>query len=460
MSRYTPTLIALVLLLSSHPRPALATEWFVAPGGSGPGSPSAPLGRVQDALSSASAGDVITVRAGTYVETLRTVRAGAADAPIVVRAEPEGGPVVIANRGTVLRVDHPHVTVEGLVFDGQYGNAVAVDVNAGGSFLVLRSVEVRRSGRDCIDISAAESVLIEDSLIHHCLYPLDGRSDAHGIVGGAVRDLTIRGTEIHTFSGDGIQIDPGRTPAGWDRVLVESSRIWLAPLPAAENGFAAGTVPGENALDTKVADSSPRARLIVRDTLAWGFRGTIENQAAFNIKENVDVTIDGVTIWDSEIAFRLRGPTSRAGAWVTVQNTVVHNVATAVRYEDNIENLKVWNSTLGLNVGRAFQAASSASAGVDVRNLLVLGPQLPREAMDRSNLAVSQASFVDAAGGNYQLAERSPAIDAGAPLRTVVADRAGIPRPQGGAPDVGAYEWHGPTVMGRPEGVFGPSTGR
>jgi hypothetical protein len=136
----------------------------------------------------------------------------------------------------------------------------------------------------------------------------------------------------------------------------------------------------------------------------------------------------------------------------------VHDVATAVRYEDNIENLRVWNTTFGLNVGRAFQAASSGSAGVDVRNLLVLGPQLPREALDRSNLAVSESSFVDAAGGHYQLAERSPAIDAGSPLRTVVSDRVGVPRPQGSGPDVGAYEWHGPSVMGRPEGVFGPST--
>jgi hypothetical protein len=143
-----------------------------------------------------------------------------------------------------------------------------------------------------------------------------------------------------------------------------------------------------------------------------------------------------------------------------VQNTVVHDVTTAVRYEDNIQNLKVWNTTFGLNVGRAFQAASSGTAGVDVRNLLVVGPQLPREALDRSNLAVSQASFADAAAGNYQLAAHSPAIDAGTLLRTVVSDRIGVPRPQGNGPDVGAYERHDATTMGRPEGVFGPSTAR
>jgi hypothetical protein len=194
--------------------------------------------------------------------------------------------------------------------------------------------------------------------------------------------------------------------------------------------------------------------------MAWGFRGTIAVQAAFNLKENVDALVDGVTVWDSEVAFRLRGPTSRGGAWVTVQNSVVHDVATAVRYEDNIQNLKVWNNTFGIGVGRAFQPASSGSAGVDVRNLLVLGSELPREALDRSNLAVSAASFVDAAGGNYRLAAGSPAIDAGALLAAVPADRAGVARPQGGGMDVGAYEWRVPVILDPPAGTFRPALPR
>jgi hypothetical protein len=456
MARCARIFVAVLLIASLRPARAEATEWFVASGGTGPGTRTAPLGRVQDGLSSAMPGDIVTVRTGTYVEALRTVRSGTEDAPITVRAEPGGGPVLVTSGSTVLRVDHAYVVVEGLTLDAQYANAVGVDVNTGGSFLVLRRVEVRRSGRDCIDLAAPRNVLIEDSLIHHCLYPANGRSDAHGIVAGSVRDLTIRGTEIHTFSGDGIQLDPTRDAAGWDRVLVERCRIWLAPLAQAENGFASGTVPGENALDTKVSNSAPRARLVVRNTEAWGFRGTIENQAAFNLKENIDATIDGVTVWDSEIAFRLRGPTTFAGAWAVVQNAVVHHVGTAVRYEDNIQNLRFWNATLGLDVGRPLQAAGSGSAGVDVRNLLVLGSRLPPEAVDRSNLAVSIASFINAGAGDYHLTPGSPAIDTGSPVSTVATDRDGVPRTQGNAPDVGAYEWRRPVIGERPEGAFGP----
>jgi hypothetical protein len=460
IARCLRVLVVLFLIACTRLGRAEATEWFVAPGGTGPGTRNAPLGRVQDGLASAMPGDVVIVRGGTYREGLRTVRSGGEGAPITLRSEAGSGPVLVTTAGTALRVDHANLLVEDLVFDGQYGTSDAVVVNSGGNSLVLRRVEVRRSGRDCVDMAAPRNVLIEDSLIHHCLNAANGRTDAHGITGGAVRDLTIRGTEIHTFSGDGIQFDPSRDPAGWDRVVIERCRIWLAPLPEAENGFAKGVVTGENAVDTKVPNGAPRARLLVRNTDAWGFRGTIENQAAFNLKENVEATIDGVSVWDSDIAFRLRGPTTLAGAWVVVQNTVVRDVATAVRYEDNIQNLKIWNTTFGLGVGRAFQAAASGSAGVDVRNLLVVGTGLPAEAMDRSNLAVPVAAFVNAAAGDYHLAPGSPAIDTGMAIGAVATDRDGTPRTQGNGPDVGAYEWQWPTVGERPENVFGPVQGK
>jgi hypothetical protein len=217
----------------------------------------------------------------------------------------------------VLTVGHGYLIVEGLVLDGQYGRDDVVRVTSAGHFFQLRNSEVRRSSRDLVDMGGPEGVLIEHSVLHHALNPQDGRSDAHGIVAGAVRNLTIRDTEIHTFSGDGIQLDPDRAAPGWGGVLIERVRIWLAPLAEATNGFAAGVVPGENAIDTKAGAHLPQATLTVRDATVHGFRGgLLRNMAAFNLKENVDVTIDGATVADSEIAFRLRGALSH-GARVT-----------------------------------------------------------------------------------------------------------------------------------------------
>jgi hypothetical protein len=413
--------------------PAPAADWYVSPGGSGSGTSGSPFGRIQQAIAAAQPGDVIHVSSGTYSEALDTVRSGQAGRPVVIRGE---GSVLVTTSGTVLRVDQQYVTVENMVLDAQYASSPVVSVSSAGSFLVLRGVEVRRASRDCVSMGAPAGVLVENSRIHHCLNAAGGRTDAHGIVGGAVQNFTIRGSEIYQFSGDGIQFDPSRAAPGWDNVLVEDCSFWLAPLTAAENGFAAGTIAGENAIDTKTYTGGGRARIVIRRARASGFGpGLIANMAAFNLKENIDAVLDGVTVRDSEIAFRLRNP-----SLVTVQNAVVYDVTTAVRYEDNISNLKIWNSTFGGSIERVFQAASSSGSVLDVRNVLILGSSRPSQASGASNLAVTASAFVDAAGHDYHLSG-SAGVDAGVTLSGVAADRDGVARPQGSAYDVGAYEW-------------------
>jgi hypothetical protein len=120
-------------------------------------------------------------------------------------------------------------------------------------------------------------------------------------------------------------------------------------------------------------------------------------------------------------------------------NAVVHDVTTAFRYEDNIEQLRIWNTTLGLGVLRPFQAAASTAAGLDVQNVLILGPR-PREAVGASNLTVDAQAFVDAFRHDYTAVQGAPQIDAGATLANVETDRLDTRRPQGRAYDVGAYE--------------------
>ena len=416
-------------------------EWFVAPGGSGNGSSASPFGRIQDGLNAAQPGDIVTIRSGTYNESLTTVRGGAAGQPILLRSAAGRGSVLVTNPGRVLTVSHPYFALEGLVLDGRYGVDDVVRVTDNGHFLHLKNDELRRSSRDLVDMGSPAGVLIEGSLLHHALNPVNGRADAHGIVGLAVRDLTVRDTEIHTFSGSGIQVDPARLVPGWDNVLIERTRIWLAPLPSSENGFPAGFAPGEHAISTKANVSAQRARLTIRDLTAWGFRDGLmmANMAALNLKENIDAVVDGATIFDSDIAFRLRGPGPDGSAWIRIQNAVVYDTLRAFRYEDNIVNLRIWNSTVGSGVPTAFEPANATSAGLDVRNLLVLGA-LPGEAAGASNLAVGASAFTNAAAHDYSLAPGSPAIDAGTTISGVTADRVGVTRPRGTAFDVGAFE--------------------
>jgi hypothetical protein len=422
-------------LLGSIPAVA-AADRYVAPGGTGTGTAAAPFGRIQDGLNAAQAGDTVIVAPGTYNERLTSVRSGTQQLPIVVRARDGRGSVLVTSSGRVATVSHAHVTLEGLVLDGQFGQDDILRVSSGVSGFTLRNAEVRRSTRDGIDMGAVEDTLIEGSLVHQTLNATGGRADAHGIVAGAARRLTIRNTEVHTFSGDAFQIDPGRSAPGWTDVLIEGCKFWLGPLPSPLNGFAAGVVPGENAVDTKVNSTVSRPRLTIRNTEAFGFRGgLIGNMAAFNIKESVDAVLDRITVHSSEIAFRLRAPAS-----VRVQNAVVHSVAYGVRYEDDIQGLRILNATFGTGVTRPFVAASSSASVLDVQNFVLLADTLPREAQGPSNLAVSGSAFVDAAAHNYQLAAGSPAVDRGVSLAEVTTDRQGTSRPQGTAYDIGAYE--------------------
>ena len=434
-------IVCLALLAGLLPVCVQAATVYVAPGANGNGSEQNPFGRIADALARAAAGDEVVVKPGVYNERLQSVRGGTPAQPLVLRAETDGTAVVTNTAGTVLRVSHPNMTVRGIVVDGQYAPFDAVIVDNAADSLLLQNVEVRRTSRDCIDMRAPADVVVEGALIHHCLNPVDGRADAHGIAAGAARNLVVRDTKIHTFTGDAIQLDPGRAAPGWDRLTVERCQFWLEPLAVAENGFPAGTVPGENAIDTKTSPAVARAVVIVRQTEVWGFRsGLITNMAAFNIKENVDAQFDGVTVWDSEIAFRLRGPGPYGGAWVTIQNAVVHDVATAVRFEDNIERVQVWNSTFGSGIERLFQAASSSARGVTAQNLLFMGSAgtVPAGA---GNMEASPRFFVDAAAHDYRLAPGSRAIDAGVALPTVTTDRLGAPRPSGQHWDTGAFEF-------------------
>lgn len=423
--------------------PAMAQQvWHVSVGGAGSGTAGAPFARIQQGIQAAQPGDTVLVAPGTYAESLTTVRGGSPGLPITIRAEGGRGTVIVSRKAQVLKVSHPEILIDGLTFDGQYAAADAVKLSSAADRFILRNAEVRRSGRDCVDMDAPEGVLFESSLIHRCLWWSGStRQDAHGIVAGPVRGLTIRDVEIHTFSGDGIQLDPGRSLPGWDDVLIEDARIWLAPLATAENGFAAGVVPGENGVDTKTNIKAPRGSLVIRNTVASGFRnGLITNMAAFNLKEQIDATLDGVTVSASQIAFRLRGPGENGGAWVHLRNAVVHDVASGIRYEDGIELVEVSHATFGSGVGRVFHAANSGWGGVDVRNTLVLAGTLPTEApASGRNLAVSSQAFVDASRHDYRLAA-GPAVDAGSPIDGIDSDRDGAPRVQGAAPDLGAYE--------------------
>jgi hypothetical protein len=425
----------IIVLLSTTS--AMAAEIHIAAGES-----------IQNALNEARPGDSIILAAGTYEEDLSTETDGTADAPITVTAD-EDAEVIVTASGEVLQIDHEYWIFDDIIFDGKYGNADTIEINDGAHHTRLENVEVRRSARNCIEMGTPEGVHISNSLIHHCLYfdpDEEVRLDAHGITGGAVQDLTIKNTDIHTFSGSAIQFDPGRAAPGWDNIHIEGCRFWLEPLDEHTAGFIPGQVPGKNAVDTKTWNDADTANLTIEDTEVWGFKDglDISNQSAFLFKENVTVTLRRVKVHDSEIAFRLRGPSSArpTGATVHMENILIHDVNVGIRYEDELANLIMWHVTFGAGIGTILDEVDSESTNPDILNSLFLAESLPEEVTaDDHNLVATMDDFVDADSGNHHLMETSNAIDAASVISGVGQDIDGLDRIVGPAPDVGAHEY-------------------
>ncbi len=409
-------------------------EWIVRKGDTGDGSEAFPLGSIQAALDAAQAGDGISILPGNYNEALNTRRNGTAANPIVIQAKEGRGTVTITNNGRVLTVNHAHHQFSQLVLAGQYGQSDLIKVKTAANGWMLYNSEVKETSRDCIDMDSPSNVVISESTIHHCLNAADGRTDAHGIAGASVRGLLIQNTKVHSFSGDAFQIDSGRTSPGWNNVVIEGSEFWLAPLPKAANGFSAGVVPGENAIDTKVR-AGYRPKMTIRNSSFWGYQnGLIANMAALNLKESVDVIVDAVTIYDTDIAFRLRYP-----ARVQITNAIVHSTNRAVRYEDNIAQVSIWHSTFGKGIHTFFQEASSEATTFDVQNSIFLSTSFPAEVNTARNLVVGDGSFNGVDVRDYHLDTFSPAVDSATPLG-IGTDRFGTKRPLGNGYDMGAVE--------------------
>ncbi len=416
----------------------------------GNGSLSSPFNNLQSALLVAQPGDSVLIFGGVYslTDPIVAVRSGTANNPITVMALDSNDAPVFKKSGRVISIGYQFIHLKNLVFDGQMGDGDIVRLYSGADYTIISGCEIRYGLRDGIDMSAADHVIIENCHIHHLLAgSYTNQQDAHGIVATGEKHLLIRGCNIHHVSGDCFQTDPNRTQPLWDDVRIEDSRLWTGPLDSDYAAWHAGEIPGENAVDTKICTDSLqfgyRPKIYLKGVVAYGFEpGYISNRAAFNIKEQVDCQMEGITVYNNEIAFRLRGDTGRGSAWVSLINSVAFNNEKVFRVEDGLEKLIIYNSTFDAGTGIYFKkvAGGYQANGFDLRNSLFVGNK-PPDASHPSNLAVGLGEFSDPLNGDYHLLPGSVAIDSGEDIPQVVYDMDGEIRPPGFY-DVGADEYY------------------
>ncbi|MCB1761433.1 MAG: PKD domain-containing protein [Gammaproteobacteria bacterium] len=445
-----------LLLLAVSATPLSAELIHVSPDGNdqNSGSISAPLATPQRAVSLATRYDTVLLRRGSSWESeLALAIDGTADSHLTVGAYGSGAPPVVFG----LRITGDHTVVQDLVVDHQQHASDAVRIENAVNVSLI-NLEIRNGVKDGIDASSADGLLVDSCLIHHFLAgSFTQQADAHGIVASDSSGLVVRDTEIHHVSGDSFQTDPDRDTDTPDEILIEGSHLWTGPLEADFAGWNAGESPGENAIDTKMVksgwESVPRMHLTVRNVVAHGWsRGYVSNRAAFNIKEKVAVLFDGVTVYDNEIAFRLRG--NRGNAEVEVVNGVIFDNEWAIRAEDGLSDLKVYNSTFGSASQAHFRIVNgNSSSSWELLNNAFLD-NLPAVADLPGNQLALVQEFVAPQLGDFHPTEDSALIDAGVPLPFVALDRDGAERPSGQGYDIGAFEYSAPLGNISPEAKF------
>jgi len=275
--------------------------------------------------------------------------------PLSISAAPPGPQGLVGTQANPKRVQRLLISKPGLyenylVDSGwQGGNRVKVSADN----VTIRNCEIRNGSGNGIGVFGTH-VVIENCKIHHMLAgSFQEQRDAHGIT-GRWGNVTIRNCDIGLISGDCIQFDPDRQSTG--RVLIEGCRLWTGRLPADAAQFKKGQRPGENAVDTKTPPGGRRSELVIRNCLLHGWKqpGQIGLMAALNLKENVTASVDNCLFYDNQVAFRLRGPTRRGGAWVRVSNCAVYRTQVGVRAEDPIANLKIRRLGFAATVNRQY----------------------------------------------------------------------------------------------------------
>jgi hypothetical protein len=185
------------------------TMYWVAPSGndSHAGSSAQPFRTINRAAQLARAGDVVTVRAGTYRESVSVLNAGTAERPIVFQAEERGQVVLTGGQYTFqprgwtsgrMQNGPIHVTLRGLVFRA-YATEQPTSTRHQAAVGAIRGWRIEdclfdRAGYHGLDIRG-DSVIVERSTFqyNHTNAISAWTHKGTELLGLVVRDVVLRG---------------------------------------------------------------------------------------------------------------------------------------------------------------------------------------------------------------------------------------------------------------------------
>lgn len=435
--------LAPFLLVTLLAAPAAARDLHAAPGGSGDGSEASPMA-LDAALAAAADGDHVLLQDGDWGDV---VLSGEHDADTFVEPAPGHAPRL---RTLVLR-NARHLVARGLSISLSYGDPYAND-----TLVSIQGSAVDVTVEDCDVFSVTDEVSDAWDATQWADLPGTGisvrasnatlrnnrvRNVGYGIsVGDDAPNATVIGNSVDRFSRDGLRGigDYGRFE---NNVVRDAYDVddhhddFFQSWSVGPDGVGTGVVRG----------------VVLRGNLFINFTDPDRPFAG---------AAQGIGCFDGFFE-----------DWVIENNVVVvnhwHGITLLGARNVRIVNNTVVDNRLGESPGPPWIDVSAHKDGTPSENILIrnnLVQTVTLEAMTSTedhNLRFTDPSalFVDVPGFDFHLLDDAEAIDMGIADMAPLFDRDSIPRPQGMAFDLGAYEWHDGTVAPADAGPPGEDAG-
>jgi purple acid phosphatase-like protein/calcineurin-like phosphoesterase family protein/pectate lyase-like protein/fibronectin type III domain protein len=410
---------------------------------SNPGTEALPWKTIQKAANTLVAGDTVYIKQGTYTGLVSPKNSGSASAWITYSAYLGHEHKAILDGSAFEIRGKNYIKVSGLRIQNVTG-AIGVDR---GIYVLGPSSNITLSGNHTYNTKssgisiwgvpwgddpnvygykAITNLIIENNKVENCVTP--GGYDECITLANGVDTFEIRGNHIFNGNdgccgGEGIDVKNGVSNGKIYRNEIYNFHKIAIYLDAGGSGgsYAAGWLRNIDIFENYVRDTS---------------KGT-----GISVVSEGPGNIDGIKVYNNLV-------TNSGGDGILLYKHPWEQGTAVIKNVTFINNTTYNNGLMPVHGGGGVRINHPTAQNVIVRNniayknqdfQILADPAAPGTLVDHN--LTTDPHFVNEAAKDFRLKSTSPAINAGSSTLASATDYDGVPRPQGSAFDIGAYEF-------------------